>query len=129
MLSYHILCPSCFVFPGDPIRSDPSRISSESDIFHKKPIGSDTVIVGFLSVGIRPGFRRNSSDSDEFRRIPTERNPTTTLSDPIDIIWIRQDPTPHESPGIFSLSSTLLWFFHLELLHVVRLLGTQFLYK
>jgi hypothetical protein len=63
MLSYHILCPSCFVFPGDPIRSDPSRISSESDIFHKKPIGSDTVIVGFLSVGIR----RIPTNSDEFR--------------------------------------------------------------
>ena len=58
-------------------------------------IGSDSVVVGFFSVGIRLGFRRDSSESDdnrvesgqilsdsvEFRRnpsrIPTERNPTT----------------------------------------------------
>jgi hypothetical protein len=32
---------------SDRFRSDPCRISSESDIFHKKPIGSDTVFVGF----------------------------------------------------------------------------------
>ncbi len=98
-------------------RSDPHRISSESDIFNEKPIGSDRFVVRFLSVGIRLGFPRNStkpdeiwpdptrisSASDEFQRNPsrnpTERNPTTTLSDPIDIIKIRQDPTPHESPG------------------------------
>jgi hypothetical protein len=39
-------------------------------------IGSDRVVVGFLSVGIRLGFRRNSSESDEiwvgFRWIPTK---------------------------------------------------------
>jgi hypothetical protein len=64
-------------------RSDPHRISSESDIFHKKPIGSDRVFVGSPSVGFRPGFRRNSTEPDEirvgsgrisimFRRIPTK---------------------------------------------------------
>ncbi len=35
--------PTC---RSDRFRSDPCRISSESDIFHKKPIGSDTVFVG-----------------------------------------------------------------------------------
>ena len=67
-------------------------------------IGSDMVIVGFLSVGIRPGFRRNSSESDQIRvgsgqilsgsveirrnpgRIPTERNPTIAISDPIGFL-------------------------------------------
>jgi hypothetical protein len=64
-------------------RSDPHRISSEFDIFHKKPIGSDRVFVGFLSVGFRRGFRRNLTEPDEirvgsgrisivFRRIPTK---------------------------------------------------------
>jgi hypothetical protein len=69
-------------------RSDPHRISSESDIFHKKPIGSDRVFVGF-----RRGFRRN----------PTERNPTKTLSDPIEIISIRRDPIPPQSHGYLIL--------------------------
>ena len=72
-------------------------------------IGSDRVVVGFFSVGIRLGFRRNSSESDEVRvgsgqissgsvefrrnpsRIPTERNPTTTLSDPIGFLWKMSD--------------------------------------
>ena len=58
-------------------------------------IGSDGAVVGFLSVGIQLGFRRNSTEPDEIRigsgqilsdavqfrrnpsRIPTERNPTT----------------------------------------------------
>ncbi len=40
-------------------RSDPHRISSESDIFHKKPIGSDRVFVGFLSVGFRSKLFRS----------------------------------------------------------------------
>ena len=48
--------PTC---GSDRFRSDPRRISSESDIFHKKPIGSDMVVVGFLSVGFRSGFGRN----------------------------------------------------------------------
>jgi hypothetical protein len=76
-----------WTFPGDPIRLvDPivfGRISSESDIFHKKPIGFDRVFVGFLSVGIRSGFRRNVTETQwnpvgsgrislYFRRIPTK---------------------------------------------------------
>ncbi len=48
-------------------RSDPHRISSESDIFHKKPIGSDRVFVGFLSVGFRRNPGRIWSD---FNRVP-----------------------------------------------------------
>ncbi len=48
-------------------RSDPHRISSESGIFHKKQIGFDRVFVGFLSVGFRPRFRRNSTEPDEIR--------------------------------------------------------------
>ena len=97
-------------------RSDPCRISSESDIFHKKPIGSDRVFVGFLVTGIRPGFHRNSTEPDEIRpdptrissgsvefrwnpgRIPVTRNPTKTLSDPIELFrsdsssltWVRK---------------------------------------
>ncbi len=92
--------PTC---RSDRKRSDPCRISSESDIFHKKTIGSDTVFVGFLSIGIRSGFHRNSTEHDEIRpdptrissdsvefrwnsdRIPIERNPTKTVSDPIEI--------------------------------------------
>jgi hypothetical protein len=56
-------------------RSDPHRISSESDIFHKKPIGSDRIFVGFPSVGFRPGFRRNPMKSGSQSDKP--------LSDPI----------------------------------------------
>jgi hypothetical protein len=52
---------------SDRFQSNPSRISSETDNFHKKPIGSDMVFVGFLSVGIRSGFRRNSTARDEIR--------------------------------------------------------------
>jgi hypothetical protein len=52
--------PTC---RSDRFRSDPCRISSESDIFHKKPIGFDRVFVGFLSVGIRSGFRRNVTET------------------------------------------------------------------
>jgi hypothetical protein len=72
-------------------------------------IGSDRVVVGFFSVGIRLRFRRNSSESDEIRvgsgqiswgsvefgrnpsRIPTERNPTTTLSELIGFLWKMSD--------------------------------------
>ncbi len=58
--------------PGQVIRPvDPCRISSESDIFHKKPIGSESVFVGFLSIGIRSGFHRNSTERDEIRPGPT----------------------------------------------------------
>jgi hypothetical protein len=71
--------PGESIRPADPVVFD--RISSESDIFHKKPIGSDRVFVGF-----RPGFRRNSTEPDEirvgsgrisimFRRIPTKSGP------------------------------------------------------
>jgi hypothetical protein len=50
---------------SDRFQSTPRRISSETDIFHKTPIGSDMVFVGFLSVGIRPGFHRNLTEPDE----------------------------------------------------------------
>jgi hypothetical protein len=90
--------------PGDPIRS-------------VDPIGNDRIRVGFRrnptsSIKNRSDPIRLLSDSFQsesdpdfvgIHRIPTERNPTTTLSDPIDIIWIRQDPTPHESPGILEI--------------------------
>jgi hypothetical protein len=52
---------------SDRFQLNPRRISSETDIFHKNPIGSDMVFVGFLSVGIRPGFHRNLTESDEIR--------------------------------------------------------------
>ena len=72
-----------------------SRNSSES---HKNLTRSDMDFVGFRRIPTK-----SVSDSDEFRqnprRIPTEKNPTTTLSGPTAIIWIRQDPTPHGSPG------------------------------
>jgi hypothetical protein len=110
--------PTC---RSDRFQSNPCRISSETDIFHKKTIESDMVFVGFLSVGIRSGFRRNStacgeirsdptlisSDSVKFRwgpgRIPTDRNPTKTMSDPTEIIQIRPHPTPRESLGVLHI--------------------------
>ena len=89
--------PTC---RSDRFRLDPRQISSESDIFHKKPIGSGGVFVGFPSIGIRPGFYRNSTEHHEnsarsdrifkvLHRIPIDRNPTKTPSDPIS----------RESPG------------------------------
>ena len=60
---------------------NPTRILSESDEIH---VGSGQIFMG---------FRQNPC------QIPTEKNPTTTLSDPTAIIWIRQDPIPHGSPG------------------------------
>ena len=82
---------------SDRFRSYPRQISSESDIFHKKSIGSDGVFVGFPSIGIRPGFRRNSTEhhgnptrSDRIfmvlHRIPIDGNPTKTPSGPIEIL-------------------------------------------
>jgi hypothetical protein len=101
--------PTC---RSDRFRSNPCRISSESGIFHKKPIGSVRVFVGFPSIGflwnstepdaIRPDPTRISSCSVKFRRNPgrnpIDGNPTKTLTDPIEIIQIRHDPIPHESP-------------------------------
>jgi hypothetical protein len=85
--------PTC---RSDRFRSDPGRIPSESDIFDKKPIGSDTVFVGFLSLGIqwnamksdqvRPGFHRAPSNSDEIRTGFRSKG-------------IRQDPIPPLWPG------------------------------
>jgi hypothetical protein len=92
--------PTC---RSDRKRSDPCGISSESGIFYKKSIGSDTVFVGSLSIGIRSGSHRNSTERDKIRPDPTrissgsvefrwnsdriliERNPTKTVSDPIEI--------------------------------------------
>ncbi len=65
----------------DRFRSDPCRISSESDIFHKKPIGPDPIFVGFLSIGIRSGLYRNSTERDEIR-------PDPTGSDPSSMTWV-----------------------------------------
>jgi hypothetical protein len=85
--------------PADSVVFD--RISSESDIFHKKPIGSDRVFVGFQSVG----FRRNSTEPDEIRvgsgriSIVFRRIPTKTLSDSMEIISMRRDPITPRSHG------------------------------
>jgi hypothetical protein len=116
-----IQCPrrSNPISRSDRFQSNPRRISSETDIFHKNSVGSEMVFVGFISVGIRPGFYRNSTARDEIRpdltlissdsvkyrrnssRIPTDRNTTKTVSDPTELIQIRPHPTPHESPGWF----------------------------
>jgi hypothetical protein len=64
-----------WTIPGDPIRSvDPIVFNRIRVEFHRKPtsfiekpIGSDMVFVGFLSVGIRPRFHRNLTESDEIR--------------------------------------------------------------
>ena len=64
------------ISPGDPWGVGSCRIQIMA-------VGSDGVVVGFYSVGIRHGFCRNSSESDEihvgsgqifmgFRRIPTK---------------------------------------------------------
>ncbi len=52
--------------------------------------GSD--LVGFQSCSVE--FRQNPD------RNLTERNPTKTLSDPIEIISIRRDPIPPQSHGM-----------------------------
>jgi hypothetical protein len=59
---------------SDRFQSNPRRISSETDIFHKKPIGSDMVFVGFRGGGSPMksgsdlvGFHRVPSNSDEIR--------------------------------------------------------------
>jgi hypothetical protein len=91
-------------------RSDPHRISSESDISHKKPIGSNRVFVGFLSVGFRPEFRRNLTETDEirvgsgrisivFRRIPTKSG---SESDKNSVGSDRNyfDPTGSDHPSV-----------------------------
>jgi hypothetical protein len=73
---------------SDRFQSNPRRISSETDIFHKKPIGSDMVFVGF-----RPGFYRNLTESDEirvgFHRVPSNSDEIRAGFRPIGI---RQKP-------------------------------------
>ena len=111
--------PGDSIRPVNPILSDRIRVG-----FHRNPTSSlknRSDPMGLLSDSFQSesdtdfvGIRRNPTkfmsdlvrflwDSDEFRqnpcRIPTEKNPTTTPSDPTPIIWIRQDPTPHGSPG------------------------------
>jgi hypothetical protein len=134
IFSIHIFLPrsSDPTCRSDRFRSDPYRISSESDIFHKKPIGSATVLVGFLLIGIRSGFHRNSTERDgirpdptrissgsaEFRwnpdRIPIERNPTKTVSDPIEIFRSDRIRSPLYNLGHFLLSFEMFHFYLLS---------------
>ena len=80
--------PRRFIPTGgsDRFWSDSRRISSECDIFRKKTIGTDRVFIGFLTNGIRLGFRRNLAEHHEnlvgsgrifmaFRQIPTKSEP------------------------------------------------------
>ena len=103
--------PTC---RSDPFQSHPPQISSESDIFHKKPIGFDGVFVGFASIGIQPGFRQNSTEHHEnstrsdrifmvLHRIPIDRNPTKTLSDPIEILRSKRIRSPMNFLGYESV--------------------------
>jgi hypothetical protein len=90
--------PGDSIRPVDPIGNDRIRVG-----FRRNPTSSiknRSDPIGLLSESFQSesdsdfvGIRWNPMKSDqirpEFRRIPTERNPTTTLSDPINIIWIR----------------------------------------
>jgi hypothetical protein len=65
-----------------PRRSNPTCRSDRFDRirvgFHRKPTS----------------FIKNRSDPTDFLSEPIGRNPTKTLSDPIEIIQIRQHPIP-----------------------------------
>ena len=78
------LNPTC---RSDRKRSDPRRILSESDIFHKKSIGSDSLLSDSF---------QSESDSDF---VEIQRNPIK--SDQIRPDF-RRIPTPHRSPGIYT---------------------------
>jgi hypothetical protein len=69
-----------YIFPGDAWGVGCGRIWIIC-------VRSDTVFVGFLSIGIRPGSHRNSTARDEIRPDPTDRNPTKTMSGPIGFLW------------------------------------------
>ena len=63
---------------SDRFRSNPSRVLSESDIFHKKSIGSDSLLSdSFQSesdsdfVGIQRNLIKSDQIRPEYRRIPT----------------------------------------------------------
>ena len=81
-------------------QSDPTEFLSDSFLsdsdpdfvgIRRNPMKSGSDLVGFRSCSVE--FRRNPG------RNPTKRNPTKTLSDPIEIISIRRDPIPPLSHG------------------------------
>jgi hypothetical protein len=85
---------------SDCFRSDSCRISSESDIFHKK---TDRIRHSFCRIlfdrnlvrissefnGTQWNPTRSNPDFIGFRRIQIERNPTVTVSDPIPLFDLR----------------------------------------
>jgi hypothetical protein len=84
-------------------RSDPTEFfsdsfQSDSDAnfvgIRRNPMKSGSDLVGFQSCSVE--FRQKPG------RNPTERNPTKTLSDPIEIISIRRDPIPPQSHGLMN---------------------------
>jgi len=110
--------PGESIRPADPVVFDRIRIG-----FHRNPtffIKNRSDPTEFLSdsyrsdsdpyfVGIWRNRMKSGSDlvefqscSVEFRRNP-DRNPTKTLSDPIEIISIRRDPITPQSHGVLSL--------------------------
>jgi hypothetical protein len=83
--------------PADPIVFDRIRIG-----FHRNPtffIKTRSDPTEFLSGSYRSDLVEFQSCSVEFRRNP-DRNPTKTLSDPIEIISIRRDPITPQSHGL-----------------------------
>jgi hypothetical protein len=76
---------------GGQMRSDLNNLCRIRHGFCRIPIGRNPIRISSEFDGIRWNQSRISSRAVEFRRnpdrIPTDRNPTKTISDPIGFLW------------------------------------------